>query len=91
MLLIDVVGACCLENCGIAGFLEYFTLDLMDCLITNVTLSSRSPQSKGKYKCRAQFMITENVRVDFGEGLPALFIISCQLQYWTRPLAEYEL
>lgn len=53
-------------------------------MIPNVTLSSERPLSKGKHECRVQFMITENVRVDFGEGLPAPFIIYCQIQYWMR-------
>lgn len=47
--------------------------DLMDCMIPNVTLSSGSPLSKGKYKWRAQFMITENVSVDFGGGFASSF------------------
>lgn len=45
-------------------------------MIPNVTLSSERPLSKGKHECRVQFMIMENVRVDFGEAcqLPLLFI-----------------
>lgn len=85
VLLNDVVGFAVWRTVELLVFLSITSPDLMDCMIPNVTWSSGSPQSKGKYKCWAQFMITENVTVDFGEGLPALFIISCQLQYWTRP------
>lgn len=53
-------------------------------MIPNVTLGSESPLSKGKHECRVQSMITENVKVDFVEGLPAPFIVYCQIQYWRR-------
>lgn len=48
VLLIDVVGFAVLGNVELLVFLTITSPDLMDCLITNVTLSSGSPQQKGK-------------------------------------------
>lgn len=74
VLLTDVVGFAVWRTVELLVSSSITSTDLMDCMVPNATLSSGSPLSKGKYECRAQFVIQKMLELTLGR-LCQLFLL----------------